>query len=276
MPGIPIVILTPNGVVDAPFSAASLAEAATKEPQGVYTLARTYDHNRVLLFNDHLDRLEYSAELEGISVRLDRDALRVALRNLIEQAGYDDARFRITVSRKQPDHVFLALEPFKPVPPDILERGARVITVQMARPNPVAKTTAWVSQRTSAVAAFPDGIYEGILLSPSGQLLEGTSSNFYAIKNRALWTADDSQVLSGIARRLLLTVAPDILKIRMEPIHVDQITTLDEALLTSSGRGVVPIVEIDGHAIGDGKPGPYTRQLREAYNAWAKAHLESI
>src|SRR5260221_10207631 len=193
MTGIPIVILAPNGVIDAPYTAETLAEAATKEPQGVYTLARTYEHNRVLLFADHLDRLEYSAELEGISVRLDRDALREALRNLIERAGYNDARFRITISRKQPDHIFLSVEPFKPVPPEILEHGARVITVQLARPNPVAKTTAWVSQRSAAVAGFPAGIYEGILVSRSGQLLEGTSSNFYAIKNRALWTAADTQ-----------------------------------------------------------------------------------
>src|SRR5437763_799423 len=117
MSGIPIVILTPNGILDAPYTADSLADAATKEPQGVYTLSRTYNHDRVLLFDDHLDRLEYSAELEGIPARLDRNMLREALRNLIERAGYDDARFRITVSRKQPDHVFVSLEPFKPVPP---------------------------------------------------------------------------------------------------------------------------------------------------------------
>jgi branched-chain amino acid aminotransferase len=276
MSGIPIVILTPNGIIEAPYTANSLSEAATKEPQGVYTLARTYNHDRVLLLADHLDRLEHSAELEGIPVRLDRDALRSALQHLIERAGYDDARFRITISRKQPDHVYLSIEPFMPVPAEIIEQGARVVTVPLARPNPVAKTTTWIAERKAAVEKFPAGIYEGILLSPNGELLEGTSSNFYAIKDRVIYTAGDNLVLSGIARRLLLTVAPDVLKVRMEPITVAQIETLDEALLTSSGRGIVPVVEIDGHTIGDGKPGPYVRNLRSAYEAWALAHLESI
>src|SRR5258707_14888372 len=97
MGNIPIGIVTPQGMQPAPYGAESLAEAATKEPQGVYTLARTFRRNQAVLLNDHLDRLEQSAKLEGIAVRLDRTALRNALRTLIEQSGYAESRFRITV-----------------------------------------------------------------------------------------------------------------------------------------------------------------------------------
>jgi D-alanine transaminase len=64
--------------------------------------------------------------------------------------------------------------------------------------------------------------------------------------------------------------------VQLDPVNVNEIDVLQEALLTSSGRGVVPIVEIDGRAIGTGKPGPYTRRLRAAYDTWADAHLEPI
>src|SRR6266852_5732029 len=110
MTGIPISILTPQGVIAAPYTAESLADAATREPQGVYTLARTFKGNQALLLDDHLDRLEQSAQLEGISTRLDRSALRAVLRALIDQSGYAEARFRITVPRDQPDHLILSLE----------------------------------------------------------------------------------------------------------------------------------------------------------------------
>src|SRR5438105_12262703 len=126
---IPICILTPQGVIAAPYSAESLADAATREPQGVYTVARTFKRNQALLLDDHLGRLEQSAQLEGISTRLDRPALRAALRALIDQSDYAESRFRITIPRDQPDYLILSLELFKPVPTEVIENGARVITL---------------------------------------------------------------------------------------------------------------------------------------------------
>jgi branched-subunit amino acid aminotransferase/4-amino-4-deoxychorismate lyase len=107
-------------------------------------------------------------------------------------------------------------------------------------------------------------------------LLEGTTTNFYAILNRTLRTAGDNTVLSGIGRRVVLTVAPDIVPVQLKPVHVDEVPHLNESFLTSASRGIVPIVEIDGCRIGTGRPGPVTLRLREAYDAWAEAHLEPI
>ena len=273
MTTIPICILTPAGVIDASYVASSLADAATKEPEGVYTVARTYHRHFALLINEHLDRLEQSAQLEHIAVKLDRDKLRQALRDLIEKSGYEESRFRLTIPRKTPDQVIISLEPHHPVPPEIIEHGARVITTHAARQNPSAKTTRWMAERRSTVEGLPPGIYEAILVSDGGNLLEGTSSNFYGILDGTLHTADEG-VLKGIGRNALLRIAPEILPVALTPVHIEQIGKLSEALITSSGRGVVPVVEIDGHSLGI--PGPLTRRLREAYNAWAEAHLEMI
>jgi branched-subunit amino acid aminotransferase/4-amino-4-deoxychorismate lyase len=273
---IPISVLTPQGVTAAPYTADSMAEAATKEPQGVYTVARTFERDKALLLDDHLDRLERSAQLEGIAVKLDRAALRAALRALVDQSGYAESRFRITIPRTAPDQQIISLEPYKPVPDEIIKQGARIVTLHMERHNPVAKTTKWATERKETVESFPPGIYEGVLVSPEGLLLECTSSNFYAVLDNVLWTADDKLVLGGIARQIVFTVAPRILPIRLKPIHVEQIDKISEAFLTSSGRGVVPIVEIGGKTIGDGKLGRFSRSIRHDYEAWAAAHLESI
>ena len=248
---IPICILTPQGVTPAPYEAETLADAAMKEPEGVYTAARTFQHNKALLFDNHLDRLERSAELEGIHVQLDRPALRFALRTLIEQSGYAESRFRITIPRNNPDHQIISLELYHPVPADVLANGARVVTVNMARHNPIAKTTRWIKQRKSTVESFPPGIYEGILVSSTGALLECTTSNFYAIKNGTLFAAADNEVLGGIARQLVLKVAESILPIQRESVNVDDLNAISEAFLSSAGRGIVPIVEIDGKPVGN-------------------------
>ncbi|MCS6870958.1 MAG: aminotransferase class IV [Anaerolineae bacterium] len=271
--GIPIGILTPEGLHEAPYSAESLAEAVPFEPEGVYTITRTFNRDHVLMFDEHLDRLEESARLENIPLHLDRAAIRAALRTLIERSGYPESRFRITVPRAQPDHIYLSVEPFKPIPPELIQRGVRVVTVPLVRHNPSAKTTAWMTERK--MAPLPEGAYEGVLVSPEGFLLEGTSSNFYAVMDGELRTAGEG-VLCGIVRRAILELAPNYLPVRLEPVHKSELWALEEAFLTSASRGVVPIVMIDGQIIADGKPGAQTMWLREAYEEWAQAHLTPL
>ena len=276
MTTIPIGILVAGAVQPAPYTASSLADASSKEPQGVYTVGRTFQHDKVVLFEDHLNRLERSAQLENIDVHLDRTGLRKALRALVEQSGYEQARFRITVPRESPDRPIITLEGFKGVPEDVRNNGVRVVTVHLERHNPAAKTTEWMTTRRAATDSFAPGIYEGILVTEEGLLLEGTNSNFYAIRDDTLRTADDNTVLSGIARRILLTVAPNVLQVNLIPSNTGELPLLSEALLTSSSRGVIPVVEVEGHQIGDGKPGPYTQRLRDEYDRWVTAHLEPI
>ncbi len=272
---IPIGVLTPAGLVAAPYTATSLADAVAKEPDGVYTLGRTFKHDRTLLFDDHLARLRESARLEGIPARLDREALRRAMRALIQESGYADSRFRLTIPRQAPDTLIISLEPYKPLAPEIYENGVRIVTLHMARPNPRAMSTGWMTARKSATAQFPPGVFEGVLVGQDGSLLECTSSNFYAIKDGTLFTAGEG-VLAGMAQRVVLKVAPAILPVDLHPARADELWTLEEAFLTSASRGIVPIMMIDQQIIGSGQPGPLTRRLRAAYEAWADAHLEPL
>lgn len=272
---IPIGILTPEGLQPAPYAATSLAEAIPFEPRGVYTVGRTYNRLFTLLFDEHLARLAESARLESIPARIDRAALRDALRRLIESSDYTDARFRITIPHHAPHTAIISLERLIPILPEVYENGVRVVTLHMARHNPAAKSTTWMSARKAATDAFPPGVYEGILVDEGGHLLEGTSSNFYAVMDGVLRTAGEG-VLHGIAQRVVETVAPDIIPIDWRPVRADQLWALDEAFLTSASRGVVPIVMIDAQIIADGRPGPVTRRLGAAYDAWAAAHLERL
>jgi branched-chain amino acid aminotransferase len=270
-----IKILTPQGLQPAPYTADSLADAVKHEPtDGIYTVTNTYNTYQVLRFDAHLDRLEDSARREGIALSLNRAALRKALRQIIAEAGFGDVRFRITVPRQQPDHFILSLEPFKPYPAELYQEGIRCVTLPgSARHNPASKTTDWLHNRRQI--ALPEGIYEGLLVDDEGKILEGTNSNFYAILDGELRTAGEG-VLPGIAQQIVFAVAPDILPLRKEAVNVNDIPRLSEAFITSSSRGIVPVVEIDRMAIGEGKPGACTKALRQAYMAWVQANLEEL
>jgi branched-chain amino acid aminotransferase len=272
---IPTAILTPDGLEPTPYQVDSLNESVAHEPDGVYTVTRTFWGDHVLLLDAHLDRLEQSARLSHIPLELDRARLRAALRTLIERAGYPNAKFRITAPRARPDHLYLAVEPYQPVPEPVQRQGAHVITVPLVRENPVVKTTQWMLTRRPAYERLPAGMYEGVMISLDGWLLEGLSSNFYGVLDGVLHTASDG-VLEGITRRAILSSVPGDVPIALTAIHRDDIPRLSEAMLTSSGRGVVPVTVVNGQPVGTGEVGPLVKAIRRHYTTWAEANLEPL
>jgi branched-chain amino acid aminotransferase len=114
-----------------------------------------------------------------------------------------------------------------------------------------------------------------ILRDADNHLLEGTSSNFYAVLRDTLYTAHEG-VLGGTARQIVYEVAPSVLPLVRRSVSITDLEALQEAFISSSSRGVVPVVEIDGHRLGDGTPGRYTRQIMAAYAAWVQSHLETL
>lgn len=273
---IPVKILHADGnLTDAPIEAETLNEVAQREPEGVYTVARTFHRSKAFLFNAHLERLEESAWLERIKLNLNRESLRKALAGLIEESEFPESRFRITVPKAQPDEIWLATEPLTLISPEMKKAGVRVATCTVTRPNPKAKSNAWVNLRNRAAKGIPANAYEGIILSDSGYLVEGFSSNFYAIIQGTLFTAEQ-EILHGIARQVVLTIAPELITLQFQPIHADQIGQIDEAFMTSSSRGIVPIVQIDELQIANGAPGGSTQQLSARYDAWVEDHIEPL
>lgn len=273
--------LTPDGLQSVDYQANSLADAARFEPHdGVYTITNTYHTYKVLKLGAHLDRLENSARLANIPLALDRDRLRAALRQMIAE-GYgklwDTAvRFRVTVPKDTPDCLILSVEPFKPPSPEIYTAGVRCVTIaDTARHNPAAKTTDWLQDRAAVEKSLPPGIYTGLLLSKTDDILEGLSSNFYAILHGELRSAG-KDVLPGIAQQVVYEVAPGIVPLRLDPVNVFDIPRLEEAFITSSSRGIIPVIAIDGITIGSGKPGDKTLALRQRYAAWVDTHLEEL
>lgn len=272
-----IRILTPQGLEPVAYTAASLSEAERFEPHdGVYTVTNTFSGGLVLKFDAHLDRLEDSAARAGIPLQLDRSCLRAALREMIAASGFEDVRFRITVPAEQPDSLILTLEPFRPLPPETYERGVRCITVAgSARHNPTVKSSGWLHERRHIEAALPEGIFTALLLGENDEILEGTSSNFYAVLDGELRTAG-SGVLPGIAQQIVFAVAGPIIAVKQIPITVHDLPRCSEAFITSSSRGIVPVIEIDGCPIGEAVPGSITRSLRAAYLDWVAAHAEPL
>jgi branched-chain amino acid aminotransferase len=113
-------------------------------------------------------------------------------------------------------------------------------------------------------------LFEALLIDEQGYIMEGASSNFYAIKDGVLWSADQG-VLEGTARTILIEVAKEMkIPIHYAAVHIDDIDRLDECGISSSSRDIVPVVRIDDQVIGSGLPGPITRKLLQAYRTYVE------
>lgn len=275
MPAI-IRRLTAQGLVAVDFSADSLQEATKHEPlHGVYTVSNTYERTKTLLLDKHLDRLEESAGREGFSFKCDRTRLRSALRRMIRESDFGAARFRISVPADAPSDMILSIEPFQPPSPALIERGVRCTTSAAVRRHPGSKSSEWMHRRQALESKQPAGIYETFLLDPIGNLLEGASSNVYAIRDGELLTAS-SGMLAGVSRMIVLEISQNIIPVRSEAPNMGDLHRFCEAFLSSSSRGIIPVIEIDEAPVGDGQVGPTTLALRKAYQDWVAEHLEEL
>jgi branched-chain amino acid aminotransferase len=271
-----IRLLTQDGLQPADYQADSLTDAARHEPKdGVYTVTNTYNVYQTLKLDAHLDRLEDSAHRAGIELTLDRNRLRLALRQMIDELGNGDVRFRVTVPHDS-GHLIVSMEPYLRLSPDSYRKGVRCVTIpDGARSNPTVKATEWMHMREKLRVDLESDVYEAILLNGNGDMLEGTSSNFYAVMNGSLHTAPEG-VLAGISRQVVFEVAPEIVPLRRKAVNVRDIPDLSEAFITSSSRGIVPVVRIDGLSVGNGNAGKITKALQRDYNIWVHNHLETL
>lgn len=245
-------------------------------PDGYYSTFRTYGGcTRVLGLTSHLRRLYDYVSTPAASA----STLRQQLTRLLQSLRPDEARVRVVMTRQ--GQIYIAIEPLKPLPMDVYEKGVRVETTEIRRNTPRMKSTAFInSSQTERVHLAQQGIFEALLVK-NGMILEGMTSNFFYVlrQDAASLNLRTSQrdILLGVTRRIVIRLARGRgVQVKYQPLKLDQLTALSESFITSSSRGVVPVVQIDNVTVGQGSPGPITSMLRLAYEDYVLKHAEKI
>ncbi|MCX7646072.1 MAG: D-amino-acid transaminase [Rhodobacteraceae bacterium] len=247
----------------------------------VYEVTSVLD-GRLIDFEGHAARLARSLAELDMTNPLSHQELLEAHRALVRKNCVTEGMVYLQVTRGNPgDRDFLFPDPgtcrptvvmFTQSKPGLADNpaartGWRVITLpdlRWARRD--IKTVQLLYPSMGKMAAKRAGADDAWMVQ-DGLVTEGTSNNAYIVKGRTIVTRDLSHdILHGITRAAVLRFAREAqYEVEERPFTVDEAQAADEAFVTSASTFVMPVVEIDGVRLADGRPGPVARRLREIY-----------
>ena len=248
----------------------------------------TYDvvgvwNGKFFRIEDHLDRFLRSIQRQHLTLPFDRDGLRDVLNGCVARSGLTEAYVDMICtrgittsgSRALTDHknrFYAYAIPYQWIVPEAQQAaGTDLVIARQARRippesvDPTVKNFHWGDFVRGQLEVLGQTNVQVVLPDAEGRITEGPGFNVFALVDGE-WITPDRGVLEGISRRAVLDVAADRgVPARLGVLTVDDMHRADEAFLTSTAGGVMPIVSIDGRVLGDGTPGPHTTLLRQAY-----------
>jgi branched-subunit amino acid aminotransferase/4-amino-4-deoxychorismate lyase len=242
-------------------------------------------------WEDHAARLHESAAALAIVLPFADQDLLAGLTELLRADGLDDAAVRITVSRGPSagrgllpagwrtlvPTVVIAAWPQEPPSTALLERGVHAIVSSLRRDpaSPLAgvKSISRADHVYARLEAERAGADDALLLTLDGRLSESTTANVWLVSGDRLRTPGlDAAILAGTTRAWLLAEVPlsgiGVVAADEVSLTVADLLAADEAFLSSSVAGIVPLTAVDRRAIGSGSPGPLTLAVRAARERW--------
>lgn len=252
----------------------------------VYEVTRT-SGGRPVDLDRHLDRLERSAEMIALAAP-PRAVVVDAVHTTLTAAGNPDSYVRVIVTRGGGDigldpaladrpRLVIIVRPLVLPVPALYAHGCDVAIVAVRRNprralDPAVKSGNYLNNILALAEAKRSGAHESIMLNPEGRLVEGSTSNvFVAHGGRLATPAFDDGLLDGITRRRVLELAAAA-GIPAGEAHLGDanLRTAEEAFLSSSLRGVLPIARVDGVKL-PAAPGPITAELMRRYDDFLAA-----
>lgn len=256
--------------------------------EGVYETLRTY--NRVpFLYDRHLRRLRQSAERLMLDVPFDNATLLQWMDQTVAAAGeLDEAYIRVLLTRGVGDLNYdpkstptpttvIIVKPLEEPAARVFNDGIRISLVDMLRNhprsvNPIIKSNNLLNNALAMQAAYRAGAEEALMCNYRGELTECSQANVFMVRGGAALTPKSAAgLLEGVTRAFIFELGTELgIDVREEVLLPKDLETADEMFITSTTRELSPVVNVDGRAVGTGKPGPVTKRLLGLYQQKAQ------
>lgn len=243
---------------------------------GVYEVIVYHGRHPVLLA-EHIERLQRSCR--EIHLPIDWEALNLAeaIERGVQQAGFAETMVYVQITRGAAprNHVYpqgcsptvvITFRPKPELPPEKRASGIAVLTrVDFRWGRCDIKSTALLPNVMAKNEALAAGCDDVLFIGRDGEVREASAANVFAVRRGRLLTPPLGPcILPGITRLLIRTCAENLgTAFEEQPLTRDDLLTCDEVFLSSSVVEILPVVRIDGCAVGSGKPGPVSRRLQD-------------
>lgn len=254
---------------------------------GVFEGVRAYETEdlgpAIFRLQDHTDRLFRSAKIMGMNMPFSKEQLNEAQKLVVRENDLHEAYLRpmaflgsegmgLRADGLQTHVIVAAWEWPSYMSPEALEQGIKIRTSSFTRHHVnISMTKAkangnYINSMLALREALESGCEEALLLDPEGYVAEGSGENIFVVRDGVLYTPELTSCLDGITRKTVMQLAEnDGYKVVEKRITRDEVYVADEAFFTGTAAEVLPIRELDGRVLGNGKRGPITEKLQAQY-----------
>ena len=253
---------------------------------GVFEGIRVYD-GRVFELEAHLRRLYESAKVIRLDVPMEKSELISAIKKTVEANGITDGYIRLLVTRGvgtlglnpflcKDSSLIIIADKIQLYPEELYETGMKIISATTVRNHPLAippqvKSMNYLNNIIAKIEALDNNVPEAVMYNHEGYVAEATGDNVFIVRDGVIYTPPvEAGALEGVTRNLVIRLAKeDNLEVVEKNLTRCDLYICNEFFLTGTAAEVIGIVEIDGRTVGEGKPGPITKRLREKFFEYA-------
>ncbi|WP_435417577.1 aminotransferase class IV [Parerythrobacter aurantius] len=281
------ILINVNGaLVPRAQATVSVFDSGFMLGDGVWEGLRVH-RGRIAFLDVHLDRLYEGAKAIAMDIGLTRDELTSRLYETIDGNGMRDqpgVHIRLMVTRGirstpyqdprvviSPATVVIIAEYKAPLPATV-EKGIRLFTVHVRRGDPAVQDQKLNSHSklnciTACIQATQAGADEALMLDPHGFVATCNSTHFFIVRKGEVWTSSGDYCLGGITRANVIRLCREEgIPVFEKNFSLTDVYGADEAFVTGTFAGVVPVTEVDGRHLTDGR-GPMVERLQGLYKA---------
>jgi branched-chain amino acid aminotransferase len=230
---------------------------------------------------EHVQRLETSAKKIGLKLNhSNKEICDIVDETIRRNPHHDESNIRIVytggissdgVTPEGNGYLIVMVTPKLELPGWWYSDGAKLVTAEIERFIPGAKSTnyltaVWALERAHAMDAI-----ESIYVDRNNRLLEGTTTNFFCFKEGKLITPK-LDILPGITRGVLVDLVKGHFDLDVREIHRDELPSMEEVFISASNKEIVPIIQVDDRVIGNGQPGMRTRKVMQLFRDYTTAY----
>ncbi|HLR67422.1 branched-chain-amino-acid transaminase [Virgibacillus alimentarius] len=249
---------------------------------GVFEGIRVYSGN-VFQLKEHLDRLYASAHSIRLTIPYSKEELTQIIVNTVRKNELSSAYIRVVISRGEGDlgldprncsnpSVIVIAEALSIYSQDLYENGLKLVSVATRRNrpdvlSPQIKSLNYLNNILVKLESTQSGADEALMLNDQGYVTEGSADNIFIVKNGVIITPPVYLgALEGITRNVIIDVARNLnYQIEERPFTTHDVYIADEVFLTGTAAEVIPVIEVDGRPIQNGKPGEITKHLLHTF-----------